>query len=166
MALGGRVAEEIVFQRITTGASDDLNRVTKIAYQQVSIYGMNDKVGNLSYQDNNEQQFQKQYSEATAQMIDEEARKLVAGAYQRTMELITEKRAELNLLAERLLEQEMLTHDDVLSLLGPRPFEMTDTYKEYVDTKAQWNSKKSKEDKKEDKEGDKGEEAAAAAEAK
>jgi len=147
MALGGRVAEELVFQRITTGASDDLNRVTKIAYQQVSIYGMNEKVGTLSFPDNNnEQQFQKPYSEATAQLIDEEARKIVADAYKRTMTLITEKRAELNLLAERLLEQEMLTHDDVLSLLGPRPFEMTDTYREYVDTKAQWSTKEERKD--------------------
>merc|ERR1719453_2182022 len=102
---------------------------------------MNSKVGTLSYQDKGEQQFQKPYSEATAQLIDEEARSLVANAYQRTTDLINEKREQLNLLAEKLLANEVLTHDDVLALLGPRPFQMTDTYKEYVDTNHQWKSK-------------------------
>jgi len=142
MALGGRVAEEVFFKRITTGASDDLDRVTKMAYSQVTIYGFNEKVGTLSYQDRTGQdQFKKPYSEATAQMIDEEARALVKGAYERTTKLINEKREQLELLAQRLLEREMLTHNDVLELLGPRPFEMNDHYKEYVDTSAKWKDK-------------------------
>jgi len=139
MALGGRVAEEVVFKRITTGASDDLDRVTKMAYSQVTVYGFNAKIGVLSYQDRTgNDQFKKPYSEATAQMIDEEARSLVKGAYERTTKLIVDKRAQLELLAERLLEREMLTHNDVLELLGPRPFEMNDHYKEYVDTSSKW----------------------------
>jgi len=141
MALGGRVAEEIVFGRITTGASDDLDRVTKIAYQQVTVYGMNDKIGTLSYQDREGSQFKKPYSEATAQMIDEEARAIVFNAYQRTRDLINEKREQLNLLAERLLQTEVLTHDDVNALLGPRPFDMSESYKEYVTSNHQWKSK-------------------------
>eukprot|EP00960_Hanusia_phi_P063316 765448-Hanusia_phi.AAC.4 len=141
MALGGRVAEEIVFGRITTGASDDLDRVTKIAYQQVSVYGMNDKIGTLSYQDREGSQFKKPYSEATAQMIDEEARAIVSNAYKRTADLINEKREQLNLLAEKLLQNEVLTHDDVHALLGPRPFDMSESYKEYVTSNHQWKSK-------------------------
>jgi len=139
MALGGRVAEEVFFKRITTGASDDLDRVTKMAYSQVTVYGFNEKLGVLSYQDRTgNDQFKKPFSEATAQMIDEEVRALVKGAYQRTTQLIVDKREQLELLAQRLLEREMLTHNDVLELLGPRPFEMSDDYKEYVDTSAKY----------------------------
>jgi len=139
MALGGRVAEEVFFKRITTGASDDLDRVTKMAYSQVTVYGFNDKVGVLSYQDRSgADQFKKPYSEATAQMIDEEARALVRGAYERTTQLIKDKSAQLEVLAQHLLKNEMLTHNDVLELLGPRPFEMNDHYKEYVDTSQKW----------------------------
>mmetsp|Transcript_23490 Transcript_23490/g.56323 ORF Transcript_23490/g.56323 Transcript_23490/m.56323 type:complete len:707 (+) Transcript_23490:37-2157(+) len=142
MALGGRVAEELTFGRITTGASDDLDRVTKIAYSQVSVYGMNERVGALSFQDKGGgQNFTKPYSEATAQMMDEEARLIVKNAYERTRNLLTEKKDQLKLLAERLLEKEILTHDDVVALLGPRPFEMNATYKEYIDTQHQWKSK-------------------------
>ena len=148
MALGGRVAEEITFGRITTGASDDLDRVTKIAYSQVSIYGMNDRVGALSFQNKGgDSQFTKPYSEATAQMMDEEARLIVKNAYERTRQLLVEKRDQLTLLAERLLEKEILTHDDVVGLLGPRPFEMNDTYKEYIDTNHTWKSKIEKAEK-------------------
>jgi AFG3 family protein len=110
----------------------------------VTIYGFNDKVGVLSYQDRSgADQFKKPYSEATAQMIDEEARALVRGAYERTTLLIKDKSAQLELLAEHLLKHEMLTHNDVLELLGPRPFEMNDHYKEYVDTSQKWKKHKS-----------------------
>ena len=149
MALGGRVAEEVFFQRITTGASDDLDRVTKMAYSQVTVYGFNEKVGVLSYQDRNgNDQFKKPYSEATAQMIDEEARALVKGAYERTTALINKHRDQLVMLAERLLEREMLTHNDVVELLGPRPFDMNDHYREYVAGSKTWK------DKAEDKSGE------------
>ena len=142
MALGGRVAEEVFFQRITTGASDDLDRVTKMAYSQVTVYGFNEKVGVLSYQDRNgNDQFKKPYSEATAQMIDEEARALVKGAYERTTALIKKHRDQLVVLAERLLEREMLTHNDVVELLGPRPFDMNDHYREYVAGSKTWKDK-------------------------
>jgi len=110
-----------------------------MAYSQVTVYGFNEKLGVLSYQDRTgNDQFKKPFSEATAQMIDEEVRALVKGAYQRTTQLIVDKREQLELLAQRLLEREMLTHNDVLELLGPRPFEMSDDYKEYVDTSAKY----------------------------
>jgi ATP-dependent Zn protease len=106
MALGGRAAEEIVFNEITTGASDDLRRVTQMAYGQVSLYGMNDKIGLLSYpKDNN--QFQNPYSEATGQLIDEEARKIVSEMYQRTKDLLHKHRDGLEAVAQRLLAKEV-----------------------------------------------------------
>ena len=107
MALGGRAAEEIVFNEITTGAGDDLRRVTQMAYGQVSVYGMNDRVGLLSYaKDNN--QFQNPYSEATGQMIDEEVRKLVNEMYDRTKLLLHQHREGLEAVAQRLLSQEVV----------------------------------------------------------
>ncbi|KAJ3013666.1 UNVERIFIED_CONTAM: AAA ATPase afg3 [Siphonaria sp. JEL0065] len=122
MTLGGRVAEQVFFKSITTGASDDLQKVTKMAYGQVATYGMNERVGTLSYsRPDQEQQFVKPYSEETAKMIDEEVRKLVAGAYQRTVELITEKKPEVELIAQRLLEKEVLGREDMIALLGARP---------------------------------------------
>ncbi len=125
MALGGRAAEEIVFGKISTGAQNDLERITKMAYAMVTIYGMNGKVGNLSYYDpQNEYGFQKPYSEDTAKMIDEEVRKLVEVEFKRTKDLLTEKRSQLDALANRLLEKEILFQADLEELLGKRPFDM------------------------------------------
>ncbi|MBL7787853.1 MAG: ATP-dependent zinc metalloprotease FtsH [Chitinophagales bacterium] len=124
MMLGGRVAEDIVFGRISTGAQNDLERITKMAYAMVSIYGMNDKVGNVSFYDlQNEYGFQKPYSEETGKIIDEEVRKIIDNAYIRTKKLLTEKRSELNLLAEELLKNEVLHKDDLVHLFGKRPFD-------------------------------------------
>lgn len=124
MTLGGRVAEDIVFDKISTGAQNDLERITKLSYAMVTIYGMNDKVGNLSYYDpQNEYGFQKPYSDETARMIDEEVRSLVDKAYVHTKKLLTEKRSELEILAQELLKKEILFQQDLERLIGKRPFE-------------------------------------------
>ncbi|KAI9010408.1 peptidase family M41-domain-containing protein [Phycomyces nitens] len=133
MTLGGRVAEQLFFDTITTGASDDLQKVTKIAYAQVTAYGMNTKVGPLSFHDpSQEQQFQKPYSEQTGALIDDEARRLITDAYKRTVDLLTEKRGDVEKVAQLLLEKEVITREDVENLLGKRPFVEKTVYDEYV----------------------------------
>ncbi|MEL7062644.1 MAG: ATP-dependent zinc metalloprotease FtsH [Bacteroidota bacterium] len=123
-SLGGRAAEEIVFGKISTGALSDLERVTKVAYSIVGIYGMNDKVGNLSFHDpqQGELSFTKPYSEATAKTIDEEARHIVTTAYERTKELLLTKRQELETVAQELLAKEIIFQQDLVRLIGPRPY--------------------------------------------
>ena len=124
MTLGGRAAEEIFFGKISTGASNDLQQITKMAYSMVTVYGMNDKVGNISYYDpTQDNTFTKPYSEETGKMIDEEVRTLIAGAYVSTKQLLTEKKAEVEILAKQLLEKEVLFQSDVEALIGKRPFE-------------------------------------------
>ncbi|RYZ21257.1 MAG: ATP-dependent metallopeptidase FtsH/Yme1/Tma family protein [Chitinophagaceae bacterium] len=124
MTLGGRAAEEIFFGKISTGAQNDLQQITRIAYSMVSIYGMNPKVGNVSFYDpQNEGSFQKPYSDETAKIIDEEVRKLIDEAYLRTKALLTDKKAQVEKLAEELLEKEVLFQSDVEALIGARPFE-------------------------------------------
>ncbi len=124
MSLGGRVAEDIVFGRVSTGAQSDLEHITKLAYSMVTIYGLNEKVGNISFHDpQNEYGFTKPYSEHTSQMIDEEVRAMIAKAYQRTKALLTEHRAHLETLAHQLLEKEVLFQHDLEALIGKRPFE-------------------------------------------
>ncbi|KAJ3089730.1 AAA ATPase afg3, partial [Physocladia obscura] len=121
MTLGGRVSEKMIFNSITTGASDDLQKVTKMAYAQVSTYGMNDKIGQISFgRPDQDQQFTKPYSEETGRMIDEEVRKLVAFAHDRTINLLAEKRVQVEIIAQRLLEKEVLSRDDMIELLGER----------------------------------------------
>lgn len=133
MALAGRAAEEIFFGRVTTGASDDLRRVTDLVYQTIQIYGMNERVGQLAFpKDPNAYPGDKPYSDATAQAMDEEARIIVDAAYQRTLDLLREKKPELQKVAELLLETETITHDDIYDLIGPRPFEGDANYDEYV----------------------------------
>jgi AFG3 family protein len=133
MTLGGRVSEQIFFDSITTGAHDDLQKVTKIAYAQVTTYGMNDKVGPLSFSDpQNEQQFQKPFSEQTGALIDSEARKLIQEAYARTVDLLTDKKGDIEKVAKLLLEKEVLTREDMENLLGKRPFDEVTIYDEYV----------------------------------
>jgi len=122
MTLGGRAAEEVVFGKISTGAQNDLDRVTKMAYGIVSVYGMNKNVGNVSFYDmQNQNSFSKPYSEATANMIDTEARKLIEGQYERAKKLLREKYSELSALANQLLEKEVLLKSDVERLIGIRP---------------------------------------------
>ena len=134
MTLGGRAVEDIVFGKISTGAQNDLQVITRMAYAMVTVYGMNDKVGNVSFYDpNNEQSFTKPYSEETAKMIDDEVRALIDKAYQRTKRLLTDKLPQVKLLAEELLKKEVLYKDDLERLIGKRPY---DTHKEHIPTKA------------------------------
>ncbi len=124
MTLGGRASEDIFFGKISTGAQNDLQQITRIGYAMVTVYGMNDKVGNISFYDpQQDNSFTKPYSDETAKLIDEEVRKLIDIAYLRTKALLTEKKAEVEKLAEALLEKEVLFQSDVENLIGPRPFE-------------------------------------------
>jgi AFG3 family protein len=133
MTLGGRVAEDITFGKISTGAQNDLERITKLAYAMVTIYGMNAKVGNVSFNDTQgEYQFNKPYSEKTSQLIDEEVRSQIAIIYERTRQLLTDKREGLEKLAAKLLEKEILFQSDLEEILGKRPFETRTTYDEFV----------------------------------
>jgi cell division protease FtsH len=124
MTLGGRASEEIFFEKISTGAQNDLQQITRIAYSMVTVYGMNDKVGNVSFYDpQQENAFTKPYSEETSKLIDQEVRKLIDNGYERTKKLLTDKKEQVKLLAEALLEREVLFQSDVETLIGKRPFE-------------------------------------------
>jgi AFG3 family protein len=123
MTLGGRASEDIFFGKISTGASNDLQQITKIAYSMVTVYGMNDKVGNISFYDPaQENYFTKPYSEETGKMIDNEVRKIIDTAYVKTKELLTQKRGDVEKLAKELLKKEVLFQSDVETLIGKRPF--------------------------------------------
>jgi AFG3 family protein len=123
-ALAGRASEEVVFGEVSSGALDDLEKVTKQAYLMVSCYGLNKEIGNVSFYDSTgryEQMLQKPYSEATAQKIDEEVSKMIETAYKRTVVLLRNHRAELDALALRLLEKEVVFQKDLEEILGKRP---------------------------------------------
>jgi len=139
MTLGGRAAEEIIFGKISTGALSDLERVTKVAYSIVTVYGMNDKIGNISFYDSKQSDysFNKPYSEATAKVIDEEVKKIIDDAYDRTKELLTDKKEELITVAKELLEKEIIFQSDLEGLIGKRPFETETTYQAFTNNNGQ-----------------------------
>jgi ATP-dependent metalloprotease FtsH len=124
VALGGRTAEKLVFGRITTGAQDDLERVTRIVYAAITRFGMSNRVGTISFgsETDGEAQFQKPFSEETAEIIDAEARAMVDQAYARCDELLRAHLDELKNLARTLLSKEIVREDDLVAILGPRPF--------------------------------------------
>ncbi|MGQ0829541.1 MAG: ATP-dependent zinc metalloprotease FtsH [Bacteroidota bacterium] len=125
-ALGGRAAEEVVFGKISTGALSDLEKITKQAYAMITIYGLNDKIGNISYYDStgaNEYGFTKPYSEKTAQTIDEEVSRMIEAAYARAKDILTKNKHLLKQLAEKLLEKEVIFKEDLELIFGKRPFD-------------------------------------------
>jgi cell division protease FtsH len=124
MTLGGRASEDIFFGKISTGAQNDLQQITRIAYAMVTVYGMNDKVGNVSYYDpQQDQTFTKPYSEETSKIIDQEVRGLIDTAYERTKALLQDKKQQVEILAEKLLDKEVLFQSDVEALIGKRPYD-------------------------------------------
>ncbi len=136
--LGGRAAEQVIFGKISTGALSDLEKVTKQAYAMVGIYGLNERIGNLSYYDSSgENQFTKPYSDVTARTMDEEVSKLVEAAYQRALHLLTENREKLEELAQLLLEKEVIFKEDLERILGVRPYIDRQTQIDEAETTAQ-----------------------------
>lgn len=138
-ALGGRAAEKLTFDKISTGALSDLEKVTKQARAMVSVYGLNDTIGNLTYYDSSGQSdynFSKPYSEETARKIDTEISKIIESQFERACKIIDNNKAKLTALAERLLEKEVIFKDDLVELLGDRPFkkeeEADDTAKKTI----------------------------------
>jgi len=124
--LGGRAAEEIIFGKISTGALSDLEKITRQAYASIVYYGLNDKIGNVSYYDSSgqsEYSFNKPYSENTAKIIDEEVKKMIDIAYARTKAILIANKEKLTLLAEKLLDKEVIFKEDLESIFGKRPFE-------------------------------------------
>ncbi|MDX9696601.1 MAG: cell division protein FtsH, partial [Bacteroidales bacterium] len=124
-ALGGRVAEELVFGKISTGAMNDLEKITKQAYAMIAYFGMSDKVGHVSFYDSSGQSdmtFTKPYSEKTAELIDAEAKGLIEEAYKRSKEILTKHMDGLNKLAEILLEKEVIFAEDLEAIFGKRPW--------------------------------------------
>ena len=134
MALGGRAAEEIVFSKISTGALSDLERITKMAYSIVTVYGMNSEIGNISFHDSkqSEYNFNKPYSEATAEKIDKEVKKIIEDAYTRTKDILRERQPELEVIAQELLEKEILFQADLERLIGKRPFKHQTNYETFT----------------------------------
>jgi cell division protease FtsH len=124
-ALGGRAAEKVIFDKISTGALSDLEKVTKQARAMVTVYGLSDKVGNLTYYDSsgeNEYGFSKPYSERTAELIDKEISSIIETQYERALKLLEENKDKLTELAEVLLKKEVIFKDNLEAIFGKRPF--------------------------------------------
>ena len=126
--MGGRAAEKVVFDTISTGALSDLEKVTKQARAMVTIYGLNEKLGNVTYYDSSgqgEYNFNKPYSEDTAMTIDKEISILIEGQYQRAIEILKENKDKLLLLADILIEKEVIFKDDLETIFGKRPYQIS-----------------------------------------
>ena len=146
MALGGRVAESLIFNKITTGAQNDLEKVTKMAYSQIKYFGFNEKIGYLSFEDQDTSQ-KRPYSKKLQATMDLEARNMIAEAYKRTEEVLKSHMDSLEILAQALLERETLNYDDVEKLIGPPPFGKKHLvspveYEQNLDQQADLGSKK------------------------
>ena len=132
-ALGGRAAEQLIFNKISTGALSDLEKVTKQAYAMVSIYGLNDKIGNISYYDSRGQDmFTKPYSDDRARIIDEEVSKMIESQYQRALELLAENKDKLTELAEKLLSSEVIFKEDLVEIFGERMWDKKEEIEEKI----------------------------------
>ncbi|KAB8300209.1 hypothetical protein EYC80_000428 [Monilinia laxa] len=131
MTLGGRVSEELHFETVTSGASDDFNKVTRMATAMVTKWGMSKKLGPLHFETDRENQLMKPFAESTAQTIDQEVRRIVDEAYEKCRNLLVEKKAEVGIIAEELLSKEVLGRDDMVRLLGPRPFDENKDFVKY-----------------------------------
>ena len=128
--LGGRAAEKIIFDKISTGALSDLEKVTKQARAMVTVYGLNDKVGNITYYDSSgNDSFVKPYSEETAKTIDEEISKMIEVQYLRAIDILEKNKEKLTILAELLLDKEVIFKDDLMKIFGGRPFEVEEEFK-------------------------------------
>ena len=141
-ALGGRAAEKIIFNKISTGALSDLEKVTRSARAMVSVYGLNDELGNITYHDSSgqgEYNFTKPYSEETAKIIDKEISTIIENQYKRALKLLKSSKTKLVKLANRLLEKEVIFKDDLENILGKRPFK---TNQEKIEEEKLKNSKK------------------------
>ncbi len=137
-ALGGRVAEDIIFGKVSTGALSDLEKITKQAYASIIYYGLNDKVGNVSYYDSSgqsEYNFNKPYSEQTAKVIDEEVKKMIDIAYARTKQILLLNKEKLTTLAEKLLVKEVIFKEDLEEIFGKRPFDKEEDQQQSDPTK-------------------------------
>ena len=137
--LGGRAAEKGIFDKISTGALSDLEKVTRQAKAMVTVYGLNDEIGNITYYDSSGQSdysFSKPYSEETAQKIDKEISKIVENQYERACDLVNKNQDKLTALANRLLEKEVIFKDDLVSILGERPFDKKDNSSDSEEIKA------------------------------
>lgn len=134
MALAGRASEQVHFGKYTSGASDDLNKVTKIIYEMVQVYGMNEKIGQLAFPKDQGGGWPQErvYSESTAEMMDEEVRDMVAEAYQRTIDLMEEHKENVIAVAELLMKEETISHSDVARLIGERKYSAGKEYDEYL----------------------------------
>ena len=132
MTLGGRVSEELHFETVTSGASDDFNKVTRTATAMVTKWGMSSKIGHLYFEES-DQKLHKPFSEETARDIDHEVRRIVDEAYKQCRDLLTEKKKEVGIVAEELLRLEVLGREDLIRLLGKRPFEENKEFHKYFD---------------------------------
>ena len=133
MTMGGRAAEEVVFGNISTGALSDLEKVTKQANAMISIYGLNKEIGNVSYYDSsgqNEYGFSKPYSEETAQKIDKEIKTMIEGQYERAKNILAANRDKLDILAQKLIDKEVIFKEDLEEIFGPRPFHKVEIIEE------------------------------------
>jgi len=129
MTFGGRGAEQVIFGKVSTGAQSDLDQVTKMAYSMVAVFGMNEKVGQVSFYGMQNDSFNRPYSEETAGMIDSEVRNIVNAQFERAKALLVERRNELEIIAKQLLEKEVLHKSDLERLIGPRPYAWPDEHK-------------------------------------